>query len=204
MFVTVWRSLLSLCGEPSLTRNQVCHLPVRVCNVVKVEVTLWLTVSQYVLVSRTLVRLATTYYFLSVCCCLKFSVLFFVGRPLWWEDGSAICNAITQWSMPRRTHNHTLLSHLRPSQPGGPGSHIYIPQEQSGPVIQALGSLYVASCDSQGYSGGILTLPQPGESGQDGPVKSQKSKPRYDRRSVNQYVLVPSPCGFRGAPSQQV
>jgi hypothetical protein len=34
-----------------------------------------------------------------------------------------------------RTRNHILLSHLRFLQPGGPGSHIYIPQEQGGPVI---------------------------------------------------------------------
>jgi hypothetical protein len=30
---------------------------------------------------------------------------------------------------------YTLLSHLRLPQPGGPGSRIYIPQEQVGPVI---------------------------------------------------------------------
>jgi hypothetical protein len=36
-----------------------------------------------------------------------------VGRPLWREDGSAICSVITQWSESRRTRNHTLLSHLR-------------------------------------------------------------------------------------------
>jgi hypothetical protein len=45
----------------------------------EVEVTLRLTVSQsvsqYVLVSSTLVGLATRYYFLLVCCCLKFAVL---------------------------------------------------------------------------------------------------------------------------------
>jgi hypothetical protein len=33
------------------------------------------TDGQYVLISRTLVGLATRYYFLSVCCCLKFVVL---------------------------------------------------------------------------------------------------------------------------------
>jgi hypothetical protein len=58
-----------------------------------------------------------------------------VGCPLWREDGSAICSAITQWSESHRTHNHTLLSHLRLPQPGGPGSRIYIPQEHGGPVI---------------------------------------------------------------------
>jgi hypothetical protein len=58
-----------------------------------------------------------------------------VGRPLWWEDGSAIHSVITQWSESCRTCNHTLLSHLRLPQPGGPDFHIHIPQEQGGPVI---------------------------------------------------------------------
>jgi hypothetical protein len=47
-----------------------------VSNYFEVEVTLQLTVSQYVLVSSTLVGFATKYYFLSECCCLKFAVLF--------------------------------------------------------------------------------------------------------------------------------
>jgi hypothetical protein len=58
-----------------------------------------------------------------------------VGLPLWRGDGSAIFSVITQWSESSRTHNHTLLSHLRLPQPGRPGSSIYIPQEQGGPVI---------------------------------------------------------------------
>jgi hypothetical protein len=49
------------------------------------------------------------------------------------EDGSVICSAICQWSDSRRTHNHTLLSHLR-----------------------LLGSLCVASYDSRDYCGSIL------------------------------------------------
>jgi hypothetical protein len=32
---------------------------------------------------------------------------------------------------------HILLSHLRLPQPGGPGSRIYVPQEQGGPVIRS-------------------------------------------------------------------
>jgi hypothetical protein len=99
-----------------------------------VEVTLRLTVSQSVsqsvLVSITLVGLATRYFFLSECCCLVS-----VGRPLWREDGSPICSVVTEWSESRRTRNHTLLSHLRLPQPGGPGSRIYIPQEQGDPVM---------------------------------------------------------------------
>jgi hypothetical protein len=39
----------------------------------------WQSVSQYVLVSSTLVALATRYYFLSECCCLKFAVLYLLG-----------------------------------------------------------------------------------------------------------------------------
>jgi hypothetical protein len=37
------------------------------------------SVSQYVLVFSTLVGLATKYYFLSECCCLKFAVVFLWG-----------------------------------------------------------------------------------------------------------------------------
>jgi hypothetical protein len=58
-----------------------------------------------------------------------------VGRPLIREDGPAICSVITQWSESRRTRSHTLLSYLRLPQPGGPVSHIYIPQEQGGPFM---------------------------------------------------------------------
>jgi hypothetical protein len=45
-----------------------------------------------------------------------------------------ISSAITHWFESHRTHNHTLLFHLRLPQPGGPGPRIYIPQEQGGPV----------------------------------------------------------------------
>jgi hypothetical protein len=34
-----------------------------------------------------------------------------------------------------RTGNLTLLSHLRFPQPGGPGSRVYISQEQGGPIM---------------------------------------------------------------------
>jgi hypothetical protein len=39
----------------------------------------WRSISQYVMVSSTLVGLATRYYFLSECCCLKYAVLFVKG-----------------------------------------------------------------------------------------------------------------------------
>jgi hypothetical protein len=85
-----------------------------------------------------------------------------VRRPLWREDGSAVCSAITQWSESLRTRNHTLLSHLRLPQPGGPGSLFISPRNRMYQLYpRALGSLYVVSYDSQGYGGGILTLPLP-------------------------------------------
>jgi hypothetical protein len=46
-----------------------------------------------------------------------------------------LARAVTLGSKSRRTHYHILLSHLRLLQPGRPGSRIYIPQEQGGPVI---------------------------------------------------------------------
>jgi hypothetical protein len=55
------------------------------------------------------------------------ALLFILGRPIWREDGSVICNALWQWSESRRTHNHTSPSRLR-----------------------LLGSLSVTSYDSQG------------------------------------------------------
>jgi hypothetical protein len=48
---------------------------------------------------------------------------------------------------------------------------------------RALGSFYVTSYDSQGYGG---------------------SKSRYDRRPVNLYVLLPSPLGIKGVPSERI
>jgi hypothetical protein len=57
-----------------------------------------------------------------------------LGRFLWRENGSAIRSVITQWSESRTTCNHTLLSHLRLSEPGGLGSRIYISQEHGGPL----------------------------------------------------------------------
>jgi hypothetical protein len=71
--VTVWNLLSCFCGAPSLTRG-------REEEEEEEEVTLRLTVSQsvsqYVLVSSTLVGHATRYYFLSECCYLKFAVLY--------------------------------------------------------------------------------------------------------------------------------
>jgi hypothetical protein len=80
-----------------------------------------------------------------------------VGHPLWRENRSVICSAITHWLESRRTRNHTLLSHLRLPQPEGQVP-IFISRNRVAQLYpRALGSLFVASYDSQGYGGGILT-----------------------------------------------
>jgi hypothetical protein len=62
-----------------------------------------------------------------------------------------LASAVTLGSKSRRTHGHILLSHLRLPQPGGPGSLIYIPRNRVAQLYpRALGSLFVASYDSQG------------------------------------------------------
>jgi hypothetical protein len=76
---------------------------------------------------------------------LTFAWLLKWGDPLWREDGSVVCSAVTQWSQSQITYNHTLLSHLRHPIPGRPGSRIYIPMERGGPVTSPrTGFLYVA------------------------------------------------------------
>jgi hypothetical protein len=56
----------------------------------------------------------------------------------------------------RDSWQYFTVSVLRLRQYGGLGPRIYVVEEQGGPVIPlALGSLFVASYDSQGYGGGI-------------------------------------------------
>jgi hypothetical protein len=60
------------------------------------------------------------------------------GHPLRREDGSVICSYNCFWALPEQSQqnsDHILLSQLRLPQPGGPGPHIYIFQEQGSPVI---------------------------------------------------------------------
>jgi hypothetical protein len=59
--------------------NRPSVLATAILSSLEVEVTLRLTVSQYVLVSSTLVGLATRFYFLSEGCCLIFAALFLWG-----------------------------------------------------------------------------------------------------------------------------
>jgi hypothetical protein len=89
-----------------------------------------------------------------------------VVRPLLREGGSVVC----RWSSPGQSFSR-------------PSPSIYIPQEEGDIVIpQALGSLFVASYNSQGCSGGVRTRLHAGVTG------LSKSKSHYNWRSVSQSV----------------
>jgi hypothetical protein len=77
-----------------------------------------------------------------------------------------LARAVTLGSKSRRTHGHILLSHLRLTQPGGPGSRIYIRQEQGGPVIPPGHWVPFMSplTTRMDYGGGILTRLHTGKS----------------------------------------
>jgi hypothetical protein len=81
---------------------------------VEVEVTLRLTVSQsvsqYVLVFSTLVGLATRYYFLSECCCLKFAVLYLLGALS--DERTGLKFAVKSLNSPSRSEPETILYRL--------------------------------------------------------------------------------------------
>jgi hypothetical protein len=79
--------------------------------------------------------------------------------PLWREDGSVICSAITHWLESRRTHNHILLSHLRPPTFRARSPYLYPPA--TGWHSYSRGhwvTFFVASYDSQGHYGSILIV----------------------------------------------
>jgi hypothetical protein len=122
-----------LCREDgSIICNEICQLQRTLNHIllshlteveVKVEVTLRLRVSQSVCLRSEHPCGTCDQILLPVGVLLsEICGLIFVRRPLWREDGSAIYSVITQWSGSCRTCNHTLLSHLRLPQPGGPGS----------------------------------------------------------------------------------
>jgi hypothetical protein len=91
-----------------------------------------------------------------------------VGRPPRREDGSVIYSysLLTLRSKSRRTHDHILLSHLRPyvtlirDSPNLEGQVLVFisPRNRVAQLyLRALGYLFVASYDLQGYGGGFLS-----------------------------------------------
>jgi hypothetical protein len=118
----------------------------------------------------------TRYYFLLECCCLIVAVLFLWGAlsdertRLQFEvqslNGQSRSEPVTIlycliWD------SHNLKSHVLVFiSPWIRVAQLYPP---------ALGSLYVASCDSQGYGGGILIVPKPGVWGRPTETRQQIS-----------------------------
>jgi hypothetical protein len=113
-------------------------------NVEEVEVNLQPTVSRPVCLGvRRPFGTRDQFFFLLEIPFRQLRVCYFVAPSL---TRGRVCNlhvqlllglvrAVTLGLNSRRTHDHILLSHLRLHQPGGPGSRIYIPQEQGGAVI---------------------------------------------------------------------
>jgi hypothetical protein len=69
------------------------------------------SVSQYVLVSSTLVGLASRYYFLSECCCLKFEVLFLWGALS--DERTGLQFAVQSLNDPSRAEPVTIRGSLQ-------------------------------------------------------------------------------------------
>jgi hypothetical protein len=95
-----------------LYRNT-CTAIVTLRMVVEVKVTLRPTVSRSVCFGIGHAFGAHDQILLFLFLCRTMALLFVLGRPPRREDGSVICSAICRWSESRRTHNHTLLAHLR-------------------------------------------------------------------------------------------
>jgi hypothetical protein len=101
IFITVWQLRSCFCGAPSLTRGRLCLLymllalasalflgSLTLAGQVKVKVTLGLTVSQSVSLGvEPHLGLMTRYLVLFD----SYGLVFFVGCPLWREDGSVFC-----------------------------------------------------------------------------------------------------------------
>jgi hypothetical protein len=124
------------------------------------------TDSQNVLVSSTLVGLVTRYYFLSECCCLKFAVLYLWGALS--DEMTGLQFAVQSLNGPSHAESVTILYCLIWDSPNLEGQvPVFISSRNRVAQLYpwALGSLYIVSYDSQGYSGGILTLPLPGGTG---------------------------------------
>jgi hypothetical protein len=114
-------------------------------------------------VSGALLGPVTNFVFLLEISFRQLRLCYFVAPSL---TRGRICNLLLQLLLGLATavtlgsnHGHILLPHLRLPQPGGPGSRIYIPQEQGGSVIPpGTGFPFcrlLTTC--RDYGGGILT-----------------------------------------------
>jgi hypothetical protein len=122
-----------------------------------------------------------TYYFLLVCCCLKFAVLFLWGALS--DEKMGLQFAVQSLNGLRHAEPITKFYCLIWNSPNLDDqvlAFIFPRNRVTQLYPQALCSLYLTSCNSQGYGECILTLPKPGGPGphiyilqeQDGPVQN--------------------------------
>jgi hypothetical protein len=124
------------------------------------------------------------------------------GSLLLWgdlsEDGSVIYSYNCFWALPEQSlraqvsqnSDHILLSHFRLPQPGRPVPVFTSSRNRAAQLYpQTLGSLFVASYDSQSYGGGILTCLHTGHS--DNIVYSDRL-PNTSRRTKERTFRVTS------------
>jgi hypothetical protein len=116
------------------------------------------------LVSSTRLEPMTAYVLLSDSCSFVD-----MGCPLWREDGSVVYNCC--WTSPahsgvwsRSTHDHVLLLQIWDSYLDSQAPVFISPKNRVMQLTpQALGPLFVASYNSQGYIGGIRPASTPGD-----------------------------------------
>jgi hypothetical protein len=139
------------------------------------------SVSQSILVPAYMIRLFQSVWQLWVSWCGAPSLMRGWVCNLLTQLLLGLARAVTLRSRSRITHGHILLSHLRLPQPGGPGPHYLYPPGKGWPSYQqALGFLFIASHESQGYAASTWARD----------FNFLFSKVYYDRQSVGQSVLV--------------
>jgi hypothetical protein len=200
-------TLFTLSKDPSVTQETLCYLPL----LSKFEVrSYFMTDGQSVSRSVCLgveptLGLPARYYFLSEGCCLKVAVLFLWGAL--YDERTRLQFAVQSLIGPSRagpiTIPYCLIWSPEAPETEGPVSRIYIPQKQGGPIIPPgtgfslrrllrLAGLRWRYSNPPPTSRARSPYIYPSGTG----WYSQKSKSRYDLRSINHYVLVPSPPKF--------
>jgi hypothetical protein len=167
------------------------------------------SVSQYVLVSSTLVGLATRYYFLSECCCLKFAVLYLWGALS--DERTGLQFAVQSLNGPSHSEPVTMLYCLIWDSPTWRARSPYLYPAGTGWPSYTPGHWVPLTLSPTTRRAKVeVFYPSPNVEGQV-PVytffrnRIVQSKVKVTLlRTVSQYVLVPSPLGTKGVPSEGI